>query len=169
MLHTAWRVPGYVCGRLVSHLGSAGAAPNPITSRPKSTSPPQRHALSLSLCLSCFMLGTLVVFAPPLLLSSLSLVWLLYHSPLFSHYIAIAIAFISFSTSPSLPPTRYFHLSSLQLLAISVTQSILLMYTFLFSIFFSSCISPRCLICSNTFTVQMNKCKCSQLFPFLCL
>ena len=118
-----------------------GSSPNPITERPKSSASPQTHALSLSLAL-CLSLS---LFSPPphynlclLLMFSISLTHFLIIFPL---PLLLYLFSASPSLSPSLPPSLALFPSFIPT-AFSyfcVTQSILLIYTFLF---FSHYISP---------------------------
>lgn len=135
------------------------SSPNPITSRPKSTSS-SRDALSVSLALRFkFVCHCLSSSLPHY---HLCLSFLFHHlSHQFSHYIPIPIAFISVYESPPSHTHTPFHLSSQQLLAFSVTQSILMIYTVIFSSFPPlSYISLLCLICGNILTKAECKCKC---------
>lgn len=110
-----------VCGRLVSHLSSVATVQTQSPSGPNQPFP-TRDMLSVFLA-SHFRFVSVIVLTP---LSHYHLCFFFRFSICcpFSHYIPIATAFISRSASPSLPLSCSFHLSSQQLLAISVTHSI---------------------------------------------
>lgn len=106
MPHTGWSLRLCVGDWWVT-LALWGRSKTNHTNRPKSTSSsPETCCQSLSLSVSLVLCFSFSRFFSSLSLSlSQPLVGFHYLSHPLSHYIPIAIAFISFSASPSLPPS----------------------------------------------------------------